>query len=384
MKKLRYFSILLVTLWIVIIISSCETKNPTNPNPIPDISGDCSAISETFPDSVPQHLLGKLHPVKYPHSASLKGTYLLYSDFISEAVYLMNTKTGEKKMLNFQSMLPSNMKFNSFQEAIFCPYDDNKFIINLIVQTDTIGNNDFFIQGKHLFLFEANTFSLSLISPSFFGKHGVKYCTLYSWYNTSTINNNIVYIPQIGEVNLETGEIKNEYQSSIRVFSASPTGKDFVFYEGSYTSDGVEMYKFYLNKIELDFDPNFWTTVLEGFHFSQDGKYLLFTTQLTQMKPKVFDPFDPDPQPQKDTIPYAQKRFLETFIVDVDKTMSTGKMVLHKIVRYRRDLCLTGVYFNAKFLTPRSYVISYRYNNSELHQLHEISIDGQILGQVTR
>ncbi len=152
-------------------------------------------------------------------------------------------------------------------------------------------------------------------------------------------------------------------------------GNDFIFVERFYDITGIDLYNYKLNNIELGIDPNYWTLIPEGLHFSQDGKYLMFTTKVSQMKPYIWDPFALTPYRPKDTIPYAQKRFLETFIVDIDKTISSGKMVLHKIIRYRRNLCYTGVFWNAQFLTPTSYVISYRYNNSELSQLHEISID---------
>lgn len=369
--------------WVIMLcalLPSC--KESTSIEPTPDIKGDCSLISETLIDTIPRHLLGTIHPVKYPHSSSINGTYLLYSDFKSEAVYQMNRKTGEKIVLNFKSMLPENMKFEFFNNAVFCPYDDNLFMVHLGVSMDTTNKNQNTTLGYHIFIYDAKNLTLKLVTPSIVGKFG-NYFGLGAWVLSSTKYNNNIFIYPLGIFNLESNQIVSQYSGG--PLFLSPNGVDKIFAKSEYGQNGATLYKHYFNDIPLDFDPNYWSLIPEGLHFSQDGKYLLFTTSIVQSISLPDPDFPDDPvKPPKDTIPYAQKRFMETFIVDVEKTKTTGKMVLHNIVRYRRDLCLTGVYWHARFLTPRSYVISYRYNNTELHQLHEISIDGKILGQVTR
>lgn|GEM_PF-6902653 len=118
-------------------------------------------------------MLGPLHLVKYPHSASKAGTYLLYSDFTSEDVYLLNTKTGVKNYINFQSMLPSNMRYEFFKNAVFCHYDDDIFMVHLSVSIDTNGNNQNFTLGYHIFIYEVKSDTLTLVTPSVTGKLGV-------------------------------------------------------------------------------------------------------------------------------------------------------------------------------------------------------------------
>jgi len=377
MKTSSSFVILLVVLFASIIYGCNET---TIIEPTPDIKGDCSAISDTISDVV-KRIIAPLHPVKYAHASSLKGTHLLYSTFLGDAVYHINTKSGLTKYVDFQSMLPSDLKFEYFNNAVFCPYDDDVFMVHLSVSNDTVGNSQKYTLGYHIFIFNANENTLSLVTPAITGKFGNKF-GLGAWELSSNNNNNNIFLFPFGYVNLENNKVIHTISMN-NLIQVSPNGKDIVHGNSYYNSKGISLYEFHLNNIELDIDSNHWTEIPEGFHFSHDGKYLLFTTSIKQTEPWVLDPNDPQ-SPPKDTIPYAQRRFIETFIVDVEKTKDAGKMVLHNIVRYRRDLCLTGVYWHARFLTPRSYVISYRYNNTELHQLHEISIDGKILGQVTR
>jgi len=364
---------------ICLLLFSCNETSIIEPQP--DIKGDCSAISETITDSMARKLLGTLHPVKYPLSASLKGTYLLYSDFTSENVYLVNTKTGQRKYIDFQSMLPSNLKFEYFNNAVFCPYDENLFMVCISVTTDSNGNNQNVKTINHIFVYDVVQNILKLVTPAFVSNLGNNF-GLQTWVETSSLNNNNVFLIPFGIVNLESNNVvKSVYIN--KLLKVSPNGEDYISSERTYYSEGLETIQYKLNNIILDFDTNFWTGIPEGLHFSQNGKFILFTTKVIQIKPFVIDLYYPEARPPKDTMPYSQKRFLETFIVDVEKTKYSGKMVLHNIIRFRRDLCLTGVFWNAQFLTPSSFVISYRYNNTELHQLHEISIDGKILGQVT-
>ena len=141
MKEVRYFSILLVTLWIVIIISSCETKNPTNPDPLPEDTVLVDCLDNEQYDTINRvqgsYYIVDLHAISY--DKSLIFTSRAYTGIIdvSKGEFTSNDQRfWDAKRKNWCIFHPS-LKFSE------CPYDRNGFV-GLLSSIDSDGKENYF------------------------------------------------------------------------------------------------------------------------------------------------------------------------------------------------------------------------------------------------
>jgi hypothetical protein len=126
MKKLKYFSILFVSLWIVIIICSCETKNPTNPNPLPEDTVLVDCLDNEQYDTVNRvqqsYYIVDLHAISYDKTIML--TSRSYSGFldISKGEFTTNYQRFWNEKRNDWGTFSNSSRYSE------CPYDNSHFI----------------------------------------------------------------------------------------------------------------------------------------------------------------------------------------------------------------------------------------------------------------
>ncbi|MBL8003475.1 MAG: hypothetical protein JNL36_00120 [Candidatus Kapabacteria bacterium] len=331
----------------------------------------------------------------YSIQSSNQGNFLLYTLDYTNRYYLLNVSTGQSSFIDFNKMLPNHLNFEALGSAVSCPYDENKIMLNILLSTDTIGNGKGYVEGQYLYEFNQSNNDLKDVSPDFFGKYGMNprsgVANLLRWLNTSSIGNDFVVLSNYGMYHIQNQTLTPTINDPKFNISISSDGKNiFRVVHGDFVriddqdpfSDGYKKYFFYLNNVLLEFDSLFITSLDGGeLYFTQNGKYLVGAFIRGQFIPNPLD-IHGNIDSSK-IIPKEKLNTKEFFVIDVEKTLSSGKLVLVYNFSFVKKYCLFRVN-SVKPLTNNTVTVSMSYDRYDIADIYEMSFDGRILRKLRK
>lgn len=386
-KVLKIISFITI---LFVLLTSCEDSNILQPKNslFPEVT-DC--VRPDYLDSFSTTRAWYYYSMKSSHN----GTYLLYTLDNTNRYYILNVHTGESKSIEFNSILPKHLNFEAVGSATFCSYDENKILFNLLLSTDTLGNGKGTVEGQYLYVLDHDKNEMWDVSPKFFGKYGINPSInipeILSWLNTSYPGNDNIFLRNYGEYNIQSQILQTPMYNPKLYISMSQDGKNvFRVVQGDFVriddqnpfSDGYKQYFFYLNNVRLEFDSLFITALDGGdLNFTQDGKYLVGSFIRGQFIPNVVDVHGTIDTTK--IIPIEKLNTKEFFAIDVEKTLSSGKLVLAYNFSFKKKYCLYRV-TSVIPLTNNSVTVSMSYDRYDIADIYEMSFDGRILRKLRK
>lgn len=374
MRKLVFLVILNVTLTLFCCCNDTNIVNPdTNMFRIYK-EGECVAPSWTKEYSMVSF------PYIYSKVTSFNGKYMIYEYDNSDEYYLLNTITRESTIIDFDSMLPTNMKCLSIASWVSCPYDESKYLCLMLIETDTIGNWQRTVWQKQIVLCNFSENTLQIVSDKLFGKYGEKIIgipDLLQWFSRSIPGNDFIFLRNYGIMNIQS-QIVIPDKDPIVVKAVSTDGKYYVrpTYLGE-DKDQNPMVKYYLNDVLLPFDTLYISGIDNGIYFTNDNRYLITDIPINENIKIELNCFTGE-WDTLNWIPEEKRRGRELYIIDVLETITQRKMITKYHYNIQKKYCLFRSY-TAPPMSNNSFPISFSYNRTDLADVYEMNFDGRIL-----
>jgi hypothetical protein len=339
--RINFYIIFIIVLFVSI---SCNDKTV---NPIPD--------PEPEPCEVPKYNQYTMFSGAIRiYNISGDGKFIFYSKLVNEEDYrivtILNTVTNEKKNIRIDSLIDGNLEA-PYIRVLMCPYDNNIVLFELIYYP--MNSN---VNSVRFFNYRIKENTFTDITASDYFITGIKNFSNFDriWHSNSTPNNDFITILDKGVYHLQSWEQRELPNNNLSQRAISLSGK----YELVRIKTDTMIS---LNGINIT-NPNEFKRL---YQFSPDEKYFTF------IEDTRFDTLNP--------FTFVQK----LHIYDVEKTISTGKAVLHKTIDLPKDLC--AFQFTNYVITPKNtiYISMSRFDFMPMKNLYEIDFNGKILRQLT-
>jgi hypothetical protein len=343
MKKLRYFSILLVTLWIVIILSSCETKNPTNPNPIPEDTMIVDCLDNEQYDTVNRvqgsYYIVDLHAISQDKNIMLTSrTYpgfidIKKSEFSTNYQRFWDAKRNDwcsfSNSARYSECLYDNNQFVGLLHNILSDGTTNSFFSKFNIQTNSIEEIEINVNGESIRKLYQGIQILRWLPKS---KPGDDYLFLSN--NTIYHVQRRTFSPGVTSVNLTS--------SNPSIFSVSPDGKYIYHKQGG---------KPFINNEEFTYDE----PALGRINWSNDSKYFVYQAN-----------------------GYNGHMFLE-----VCEVLPNGTIQKVNSIDLTKRFCSFGPCAFACFMSDNTLGVYFYKNNAMQGNIYEVNFKGKILRQLS-
>jgi len=336
-----------VTLWIVIILSSCETKSPTNPNPIPEDTVLVDCLDNEQYDTINRvqgsYYIVDLHAISQDKNIML--TSRTYPGFI-------DIKKGEFST-NYQRFWDVKRNdwcsFSNSARYSECPYDKNQFVglLHTILSDGT--TNSFFSK------FNIQTNSIEEIEINVNGEsirnlhQGIQ---ILRWLPQSKPGDDYLFLSNNSIYHVQSGTFSQGVQNVIlnsantNAFSVSPNSK--YIYHKKYVQ-GNE--KWYINNEEFTYD----VPMIDRINWSNDSRHFVYQAN-----------------------GYNGHMFLE-----VCEVLPNGTIQKVNSIDLTKRFCSFGPCAFACFLSDKTLGVYFYKNNAMQGNIYEVDFRGKILRQLS-
>lgn len=344
-------NIFLLVFSIFILLSCNEPNSPSS-------EFDCplwyDPYSVGFNPPIPTHIIHDVSPdrEKLAFSHGDVGSYIL----------ILHVNSGYVEKINFQDLLPNNVIPFGFGSAIWCPYDNDKLLIQLSTLTDTIGDARSWIWGRNTYILTLNNLEMKKITLKEFGPAGntsVRTQKIIDWYRGDNSKTDLfLYV---------------DNNHSVYIYDLKTEEKSFLYYGNLLISISTN------NKY-------WWTRIGQSSNFINDlefnlEKYESINDISWNCDRKLAISLMPD---DKENTPIENKRFSEIWIIDVEDLMQNKPSVVPiKKINLRKNFCMYSYGIWAHYLTDTTLAVSMFAPDGDFSYLYEISTDGKLLRQLT-
>jgi len=360
MKTILYFSIIV----LLLVVTSCNDlsnqpdpikpkdsvlyKCPTCPEGVPfDNENDCPLPYDTAFSPIGNPILPKF--IHDAHGPSVNGDLL----FINQTT-ILNVKTLQFITINPLEIIPKEYNVEIAFFPCFSPRENSKVLLACggYVKNDK-GKT---VWGRSIFIFDIYTKEYEDITPSKFGRYGVNFPSggVRLWmYDESTKTDRLFFSDTTGEYIVQDDRFINTTKEQVQSISISPNNKyvirkfrDYNLNIDYYTINGIRVKNLEVNSHTF------------SMAWSPDSRYL------------------------------AIQGFTNTYIFDLLESDPFSPSFTYKyMINARKQFC-KYVYGSENhrqlaFLTPTTLAVSMRDHNGDIANVHEITIDGKYVRQLT-
>ncbi len=353
MKILLYATIITITL----IVISCNDQT-TQPDPV-EPKDTIKFVCPTCPEGVPfddenkcplpevQNIPKFIHDARGP---SVNGDLLIIG-----LSTLLNTKTLQIIQVNPFDIIPKEYNIEGGQIMCFSPKDNSKVLMGCGGYNKNSKGK--IVGGQTYFIVDFITKEFLEVTPSSWGKYGVEYQGgggFLNWtYDEVTKTDRLHSIDTLGEYIVQEDRFVNTTSENVHGISISPNNKyivkkfrDYYINFNYFTINGVRVKNLEVNSHTF------------SMAWSPDSRYL------------------------------AIQGFTNTYIFDLQESDPFSPTFTYKyMINTRKQFCKYVYgdenYRQLAFLSPSTLAVSMRDHNGDVANLHEITIDGKYIRQLT-
>ncbi len=342
--------------FVLFYISSC---NQTTINPTPDPDPEPCEVPIIY--SSGGHVLDYIYPVAITND----NKYIVFWGSNKDSTIAWNLydiQTSTTKYIYFETLLPDIIKNSPrYRRGIpfSCPYNNNLILFEIPYVSDllppAVGNID---NSYRYILYDLLNKSIKDITPSQYFETGVPRSLgirFMTWLSKSSNGNDFFDCGRSGVFHLQSAQVVESNPVDVTYYEVGKSGTIKIL---SAFSDTLRR----LNTVPLQFTRN----SIRATKISLDEKFVavFFVRQGTDY-----------------LWPYY---FWEMYIIDVEKTLSTGTMNIHSKIDFPTKLCAFQASSNFVITPNNTIIISFsRYTIQEKSNLYEIDFNGKILRQLT-
>jgi hypothetical protein len=361
MKTILYSSIIV----LLLVVTSCNDlsnqpdpikpkdsvlyKCPTCPEGVPfDNENDCPLPYDTAFSPVGNQILPKF--IHEAHGPSVNGD-LLIIDYTT----ILNLNTLIIIKVNPLEIVPKEYNINFGYLATFSPIDNTKVLIGCSGYNKNSKGK--IVGGQTYFIVDIITKDFVEVTPSSWGKYGVEYQGgggFILWnFDETTKTDRLHSVDTLGEYIVQEDRFINTTKEQVQSISISPNNKytirkfrDYNLNYDYYTINGIRVKNMEVNSHTF------------SMAWSPDSRYL------------------------------AIQGFTNTYIFDVSESDPFSSSFTYKyMINARKQFC-KYVYGSENhrqlaFLSPTTLAVSMRDHNGDIANLHEITLDGKYVRQLT-
>jgi hypothetical protein len=328
MKKIEF---LFIILFISFIVTSCEEtiesndKNDVKCNTIPNWAQ---------PDTYSNYVYYSLFEI----IAISKDQNNFIYEWAGNYYYYAKSKNINKP-INIQKITNGEISYYESLDVLPCPYDNSRYIL---VISGYIEKNSI---RTHWYLYEPESEISSKITPSDFREKGLDESTYswlpspFTWLNTSTEGNDLLHT-RFGTYHLQKEEYEVKAINGMYYNSVSPDGK---FKWSGYM----------LNGVKIDSVSNY-TLNGNSIRWSKDSRYIA-SVRIIKSDDNI--------------ITYV------IYVIDVEKTLAAGKVVLKRTINLRDDFCVYRAGIYAQYISENKVLVSMSENEKDKGILYEVDLN---------
>lgn len=244
-----------------------------------------------------------------------------------------------KKPLNFNKIINGEIRYDGTLDVLPCPYDNNKYI--LVID----GLNEQNSTRTHWYLYEPETEKCTKITPSDFREKGLDETTYswlpspFTWLNSSTEGNDLLQT-RFGTYHLQKEIYVEKAADGSYYNSVSPDGK--------YKWSG-----YILNGVKIDSISDY-TNTGNGIRWSKDSRF--FASVRTIKSDDLVTTY-------------------VIYVLDVEKTLSMGKVVVTKTINLRDLYCVYRAGLYTQYVNENKILVSMSENEKDRGILYEVDIN---------
>lgn len=338
------------------VVTSCNDQG-NQPDPI-EPKDTIKYVCPTCPEGVPFDDENKCplpenqNIPKFIHDAL--GTSINGDLLIIDQTTILNVKSLQISQINPKDFIPKEYNIQGVQLMCFSPKENSKVILSCGGYVKNEAGKT--VWGRSNFIFDIDTKEIINITPSKFGKLGVNYPSggVRQWsYDEATKTDRLHFSDTLGEYIVQEDRFINIPNENVHSIFISPNNKytlrqlrDYYINYNYYTINGVRVKNLEVNSHTF------------SMAWSPDSRYLAiqgFTNTY------IFDFLESDP-------------FSPTF---------TYKYMINTRKQFCKYVYGDENYRQLAFLSPTTLAVSMRDHNGDVANLHEITIDGKYVRQLT-
>ncbi|MBL8003630.1 MAG: hypothetical protein JNL36_00910 [Candidatus Kapabacteria bacterium] len=345
-----------VNILIGLLFISCKDSNV---NPTPDPVPEPCEVPIIYSSG------GHVLDYTYPVAVTLDNKYFIFAGGNRDSTIAWNLYDNQKsteEYLYFETFLPDIIK-NSPRYGrgipFPCPYNHNLLLFEISYVSDllppAVANN---VNSIRYIVYDLTNKSVKDITPLQYFETGVPRSLgirFMTWLSKSSEGNDFFDCGKSGVFHVQSAQIVESNPTVIVYLNVGSSGKIKI---QNKVSDTL----FSINNVSLNFDRN----RIRSTRISPDEKFAAVFVER---------------QGTDYLWPYY---YWEMYIIDVEKTLSTGTMVIHSKIDFPTKLCAFQASSNFVLTPNNTIIISFsRYTIQEKSNLYEIDFNGKILRQLT-
>ena len=316
-----------------------------------------------------------------PGQLSPDGKKLLFS-IDDYSLKVLDLKTLTVKKIDFQSNLPKNMNLiSTSSNAVWCPYDNNRIIVQCAIEVDTVGDGKNYIYGMQLVDISIDGSNLNIVTPKECGNIGVDVIPIYAWLPTSSLGNDKLLILYNSSKSWRPFSI---YYPQLQTFETpiynQPTGAQFLDYSFdmkyiTWMGGNKDTTKYY-----LDVNNKFYEFTFSESNIADIGIGSVSPNQKILLAgARVHNKSSMD----------STNRFTEIWLINLEKYLQNpvSPVPIYKIINLKDKFCMYAPFASVGFISESTLVVSmYKggYNvGDNFMYLYEIDLNGNMVRQLT-
>ncbi|MBL8004909.1 MAG: hypothetical protein JNL36_07420 [Candidatus Kapabacteria bacterium] len=349
MKKIQ---LILLLFLIVLITFSCEESTA----PIDDKK---TITCDTFPHWL-FYVTGDYKPLYEVVALSVNQQDFVYR--WSAGYFFFSKIKNTKTFLDFDKLTKGELRYYGVPVNVLpCPYDENVFMF--VVE----GYNKTNETITHWYLYNTQSNTFTKVTPSQYKDSGIKekdYPDIgfpITWFSTSTNGNDQLNVRFLGTYNLQNEEFIDRIPENIGIGSISIDNKfkwfgykNIKFGEpdfGAIFLNGVKIEGRVLNEADLLKFSN-------GILFSSDSKYIAVIAQTDFV-----------------LIDSLGDYFKELHIINVEKTLAAGRVVIDKSLSLKDHFCSFRAGIYAQYVNKDKVLVSWSYQYDDRGTIYEVDMN---------
>jgi|GEM_PF-3463238 len=335
MQKIQFILILLIS---ILISFSCEEST----SPIDDKK---TITCDTFPQWL-FYVTGDYKPLYEVVALSVNQQDFVYR--WSYTYFFYSKSKNSKTFLDFDKLTMGELRYYGLPVNVLpCPYDENVFMF--VVE----GYNKTNETIAHWYLYNTDSNTFTKITPSQYKDSGIKekdFPTIsfpITWLSTSTKGNDLLHLNFDGIYHLQ----KEKYlkKDSLKTYY-SAVSMDGNYVWTGYLLNGKNIEGRILNEAEI--------IQLDRILFSTDSKYIAVIANTDFVM-----------------IDSLGDYFKELHIINVEKTLATGRVVIDKSLSIKDHFCSFRAGFYVQYVNKDKVLVSWSYQYDDRGTIYEVDMN---------
>lgn len=341
---------ILAILFGFVMFISCNTN--TKPSE-PQTNYKCDTLPSWYPKGFSQRVS---YPLRDIVACSIDNNQFVYI-VGSTAFYYYNREKNVVMALTLSKVSNNELGYIPIVWGVHnCPYDKNKFLFivrGINIKDEEVG---------HWYLFDSDKNIFTKVTPSKYREFGFteeaykEISTPIIWLSSSKEGEDL-FVTNLGVYHLQKEKYVELHPEDMAVVYVSPNGK-YKWHGYFNVKYGDPRYlQYFLNGVKIDSVNIKNTSIFAGrkILWSADSKFIA-TVTLTDSR---FVPFS----------------FFELHIINVEKTLVAGKIVIDKTINLVDSYCCFRAGTTAQYLSNGKVLLSMSYNQKDAGILYEVDIE---------